>query len=80
MTRRAQVLRNGEDALAQYLERMAGDERPTLEELSQLSPNERAELARTRIVREWEQLDPAEQAHIQAKAAELRRRLANDHA
>ncbi|HUF84769.1 MAG TPA: hypothetical protein VMQ81_09295 [Acidimicrobiia bacterium] len=59
---------------------MAGDERPTLEELSQPSPNERAELARAGVVREWEQLDPAEQAHIQAKTAELRRRLADAQA
>jgi hypothetical protein len=59
---------------------MAGDGRPTLEELSQLSPNERAELARAGVVREWEQLGPAEQAHIQAKMAELRRRLADDQA
>jgi hypothetical protein len=65
------------DALARYPENMAGDERPTLEELSQLSPNERAELARAGVVREWEQLDPSEQAHIQAKTAELRRRRAD---
>jgi hypothetical protein len=51
---------------------MAGDERPTLEELSQLSPNERVELARAGVVRQWEQLDAAEQAHIQAVVRSLR--------
>ncbi|MEY2959029.1 MAG: hypothetical protein RLZZ01_1597 [Actinomycetota bacterium] len=50
---------------------MAGDERPTLEELSQLSPNERVELARAGVVRQWEQLDLAEQAHIQAVVRSL---------
>lgn len=65
------------DALARYPEHMAGDERPTLEDLSQLSPNERAELARAGVVRGWEQLDASEQAHIQAKTAELRRRRAD---
>lgn len=64
-------------ALALYPERMAGDERPTLEELSQLSPNERADLARAGVVRDWEQLDASEQAHIRAKTAELRRRRAD---
>jgi len=57
---------------------MAGDERPTLEELLQLSPNERAELARAGIVREWAQLEPAEQAHVQVKSAGLRHRLPQD--
>lgn len=53
---------------------MGGDERPTLEELWQLSPNDRVELARAGMVREWEHLDAAEQTHIQVKTAELRRR------
>ena len=59
-------------ARAQYRQSMAGDERPTLEELSQLSPNERVELARAGVVRQWEQLDAAEQAHIQAVVRSLR--------
>lgn len=53
---------------------MGKDERLTLAELSALSPNERADLARAGVVRDWDQLDPAEQAHIQAKTADLRRR------
>lgn len=51
--------------------------RLTIEEVAALSPNERVEIARTRVIRDWDQLDPSEQARIQAKTVELRQRLAD---
>lgn len=56
---------------------MADERRLTVEEVAALSPNERVEIARTRVIRDWDQLDPAEQARVQAKTAELRQRLAD---
>ena len=56
---------------------MAEDRRLTIDEVAALTPNERVEIARANVVRDWSQVDATEQARIQAKTAELRQRLAD---
>lgn len=59
------------------LNTVADDAQRRLEAFSALTPNERVEIARAGVIRDWDDLDPAEQAHIEAKTAELRQRLAD---